>query len=56
MKKISEQGLYATSEALREENSSDEDDLWDEKPVSSNKAVVDMEVDVQDRECHAPHL
>jgi hypothetical protein len=47
MKKISEDALF---DAGKEENSSDEDDLWEEKPVTSNKAVVDMEIDVQDRE------
>lgn len=50
MKKIGEAGLYDAGEGLKDENSSDEDDLWDEKPASSNKAVVDMEIDVQDRE------
>ena len=33
----------------KEEDSSD-DDLWEEKLVPDNKAVIDMEVDVQDRE------
>lgn len=50
MKQIREEGMYETGDPLKDENSSDEDDLWDEKPVTDNKAVVDMEIDVPDRE------
>lgn len=54
MKQIREDGMYETGDPLKEENSSDEDDLWDEKPIPDNKAVVDMEIDVPDRESCDP--